>query len=273
MGLDNGIMLKIIDKEKFGPMPAWIKREEWEDKYGYDYEILYWRKCWNVRDVILFYLNGHGEGGDHPMNLDDLEYINKTLKKLYTKKNWDERQSIWSWDEIKDTYKSNLKYAEKVAKWLQDKPEGSYELYFYDSYQKQEEIIMALNHLKLRRRELVWDIYECNYYDTDWATMKEFIQRQAEINKTDEAIARWNGIKDVSFEDLMAMCNGEMEPVRWEFKPAWSKEYTYHEDIVDLVKEWMRDDAWECGAIDSYSADDSDEEFDVVFYSDNQFLS
>ena len=138
MGLDNGIMLKIIDKEKFGPMPAWIKREEWEDKYNFDYEILYWRKCWNVRAVILFYLNGHQEGGDFPMNLDDLEYINKTLKKLYTKKNWDERQSIWSWDEIKDTYTHNLKYAEKIAKWLKDKPVGSYELYFYDSYQKQE---------------------------------------------------------------------------------------------------------------------------------------
>lgn len=134
MGLDNGIMLKITDKEKFGPMPAWIKREEWEDKYNYDYEILYWRKCWNVRSVILFYLNGHQEGGDFPMQLEDLVYINKTLKKLYTKKNWDERQSIWSWDEIKDTYKSNLKYAEKIAKWLKDKPLGSYELYFYDSY-------------------------------------------------------------------------------------------------------------------------------------------
>lgn len=139
MGLDNGIMLKIVDKETFGPMPAWIKREDWEDKYNFDYEVLYWRKCWNVRAVILFYLNGHQEGGDFPMQLEDLLYINKTLKKLYTKKNWDERQSIWSWEDIKESYPENLKYAEKVAEWLKTKPEGSYQLYFYDSYQKQEE--------------------------------------------------------------------------------------------------------------------------------------
>ena len=134
MGLDNGIMLKIIDKEKFGPMPAWIKREEWEDKYNYDYEILYWRKCWNVRAVILSYLEADDDEYEWTLSLMDLQDICKILKKLYTKSNWDESQSIWSWDEVKNTYKSNLKYAEKVAKWLRDKPEGSYELYFYDSY-------------------------------------------------------------------------------------------------------------------------------------------
>lgn len=56
MGLDNGIMLKIKDKEKFGEIPAWIRREPWEDEHNYDYEILYWRKCWNVRAEILTYL-------------------------------------------------------------------------------------------------------------------------------------------------------------------------------------------------------------------------
>jgi hypothetical protein len=64
----------------------------------------------------------------------DLKDICKLLKKLYTKENWDEMHSIWSWDEIKKTYPSNLKYARKVLKWLETKPEGSYELYFYDSY-------------------------------------------------------------------------------------------------------------------------------------------
>lgn len=133
MGLDNGIQLKIMNKETFGQIPMWVHKEcpfTISDKI----DILYWRKCWNVRAVILFYLNGHQEGGEFPMNLSDLEQINKTLKKMYTKKNWDERQSIWSWDEIKDTYTHNLKYAEKIAKWLKDKPVDSYELYFYDSY-------------------------------------------------------------------------------------------------------------------------------------------
>jgi hypothetical protein len=131
---------------------------------------------------------------------------------------------------------------------------------------------MALNYLKLRRAELVWDIYECSYYDTDWATMKEFIQRQAE-NGNEDAKIRWEAIKDISFEDLMAMCSGDMEPVQWKLRSNWNSEYVYSEDVVELVKEWMRDDAWECGAIDSYSADDSEENFDVIFESNSEFLS
>ena len=135
MGLDNGIMFKIKNREQFGDIPKWFRREEWEEQHNFDYEVLYWRKCWNVRAEILHYLpNTHGEGGEFDMTVDHLEDICKILKGLYTKANWDESQSIWSWDEIKKNYPANLKYARKVLKWLRTKPEGSYQLYFYDSY-------------------------------------------------------------------------------------------------------------------------------------------
>ena len=135
MGLDNGIMFKINNKEQFGDIPKWFRREEWEEQHNFDYEVLYWRKCWNVRAEILSYLpNTHGEGGEFDMTVDHLEDICKILKGLYTKANWDDSQSIWSWDEIKKNYPANLRYARKVLKWLRTKPEGSYQLYFYDSY-------------------------------------------------------------------------------------------------------------------------------------------
>ena len=102
MGLDNGIMFKIKNKEQFGEIPSWFRRESWEDEHNFDYEILYWRKCWNVRAEILSYLpNTHHEGGEFNMTPDQLEDICKILKGLYSKKNWDETESIWSWDEIK----------------------------------------------------------------------------------------------------------------------------------------------------------------------------
>jgi hypothetical protein len=135
MGLDNGIMFKIKNKEQFGEIPSWFRRESWEDEHNFDYEILYWRKCWNVRGEILSYLpNTHDEGGSFDMTLDQLQDICKILKGLYTKANWDESRSIWSWDEIKKNYPANLRYACRVLKWLHTKPEGSYQLYFYDSY-------------------------------------------------------------------------------------------------------------------------------------------
>lgn len=127
-------MFKILDREKFGDIPSWFKREAWEDQNNYDYEVLYWRKCWNVRAEILSYLEASDDEYEWTLSLMDLQDICKILKKIYTKENWDESQSIWSWDEIKETYIENLRYACRVLKWLNTKPEGSYRLYFYDSY-------------------------------------------------------------------------------------------------------------------------------------------
>lgn len=136
MGLDNGIQFKILDKQKFGDIPSWFRREAWEDKYEYDYEILYWRKCWNVRSAILGYLGDFFDEEEVETNitLDQLEDIFAILKTLYTKESWDEGGSIWSWDDIKKNYPANLKYARKVLKWLRTKPSDSYQLFFYDSY-------------------------------------------------------------------------------------------------------------------------------------------
>ena len=69
------------------------------------------------------------------LDINDLVAICKILKPMYTKKRWNEGSSIWAWDKyIKKAFKSDLKYAKKIAKWLKKKPEGSYQLYFYDSY-------------------------------------------------------------------------------------------------------------------------------------------
>ena len=135
MGLDNGILLKIKDKEAFGPMPVWIKREEWEDKYGYDYDILYWRKCWNVRGEILCYLGASDDKFEWDITPDDLVNIIDILRnQVYGEENWDEDQSIWTWEEVGESYMYWLTYAERIVAFLRDKPLGSYQLYFYDSY-------------------------------------------------------------------------------------------------------------------------------------------
>lgn len=136
MGLDNGINFKITDQEKFGEIPEWINYTYWDAIYGSDYEIQYWRKCWNVRDVIfsILRIEYENDNGEYKISLDDLITINKKLRKIYTKKHWDETRSIWSYKEIKRSFRQNLKYANRIAKWLKTKPEGSFELYFYDSY-------------------------------------------------------------------------------------------------------------------------------------------
>ena len=135
MGLDNGIMFKIKNKEKFGAIPSWFRREEWAEKCNYDYEVLYWRRCWNVREAILNYLpNTHDDGGTFDMTTEQLEGIFDILEGLYSAENWNDDESMRSWEEIGEAYVENLKYARKVLAWLKTKPADSYQLYFYDTY-------------------------------------------------------------------------------------------------------------------------------------------
>ena len=122
---------------------------------------------------------------------------------------------------------------------------------------------MGLNHIKLERRELTWEHYECAYYDTDWAIVKEFTQRQAESGNEDAKV-RWEAIKDVTFEELMAMFNGDKEVITWEIHSNWN-DYAYKESITELVVEWMRDEAWENGSVATSFADESYEDMHVVF--------
>ena len=145
MGLDNGIVLKIKDKEKFGSdrLPSWMPRADWEDEGNYPWEILYWRKCWNIRDVIFQHLkDNHIKTSeecefDMPMSLEVFWNLCVKLEKCYTEKWWNEHNdSIWSWEEVDDSgnYKEQLMRACRLVGWLETKDPSSYEICFYDSY-------------------------------------------------------------------------------------------------------------------------------------------
>lgn len=143
MGLDNGILLKIKDSKKFGSdrLPVWMPRQEWEDKNEYDWEILYWRKCWNVRGEILDYF-WHNDIATRDNNeyewafsLEQFSGLCDKLNACYNRKWWKENDSsIWSWDECGANYKAKLRLARKLIRFLKDKDPDSYEIYFYDSY-------------------------------------------------------------------------------------------------------------------------------------------
>ena len=60
MGLDNGIILRTKHMINPKDIPPYIKIElsDWEEDNDYntsywDYDICYWRKCWNVQKAIL----------------------------------------------------------------------------------------------------------------------------------------------------------------------------------------------------------------------------
>ena len=138
MGLDNGINLKLLDKDAFGKFPKWFKRSDWEEQHGLDYEIMYWRKCWNVRYEMLSYIGASDDECQWNLDLNDMTEIFKLLKTMYKPLLWqadyDGHMTIWSWDDVKYRYRRELRYMKRIMKWLKTKPLGSYEIYFYDSY-------------------------------------------------------------------------------------------------------------------------------------------
>lgn len=141
MGLDNGITITIKDSQKFGKIPKWIKRSDYDIKYN-SIEINYWRKCWNVRAEIFDYIHKNNcpaidkyQEYEFELNTDDTLSILKQIKEnCYSAKKWDNRESFWEWNEVKRNYKWRLRQAIKIAKWLKRKPTNSYQIIFYDSY-------------------------------------------------------------------------------------------------------------------------------------------
>ena len=134
MGLDNGVVLRITDKEKFGDLPKWFAKA-----FQYDentYEVMYWRKCYNVRELALDLFEDlyDDETCEIKLTLELLKIFNRELKTIYNRKAWDEGDSIWTWKECRSNRKRGLRFSKRVVKWLKDKPEDSYELSFYDSY-------------------------------------------------------------------------------------------------------------------------------------------
>lgn len=142
MGLDNSISLRIKDKEKFGNIIPFIEVEPW--KYGEDegdvYDILYWRKCWNIREVIYHELNKKGyhidiDCGDWSISLETYSTILDKLNECYTSEWWKRHpDSIWDFSEISNNLRRDLLNAAKLVGFLSTKNPASYEIIFVDSW-------------------------------------------------------------------------------------------------------------------------------------------
>ena len=73
MRLDNGIQIK--RNEKSMAIYNKIRRFErdWDSEHRYDFEVCYWRKCWNIRHLILDCLSsGEDENYEFKIKRDEI---------------------------------------------------------------------------------------------------------------------------------------------------------------------------------------------------------
>ena len=130
MGLDNGIMIKRTEN-----LPRCVETfdEDWRKKHKFDLEVAYWRKCWNVRNIIYNTLNQPEENDSEiEMSYEDVLAVINELNKISYSNFYEGAGCIWTWNEFRSFQKYNIKQLKKLAGMMKRHPEIV--VYFYDSY-------------------------------------------------------------------------------------------------------------------------------------------
>ena len=132
MGLDNGVC--IIRNEYTHNIPELKCFElDYDKEHKYDFEAAYWRKCWGLRNDVLYLLGKScTDEGELHLTKGDVDHIIELLQS-YNSDNWED--SIWDWDDEEWPYSEKIKddiESLKVLRGLMDKYE--LEVCFYDSY-------------------------------------------------------------------------------------------------------------------------------------------
>lgn len=132
MGLDNGIIAR--SKEPIKALKDFEDKTGWDDYDGHEYDICYWRKCWNIRYTILrgiINYNCREEKYEHPLTIDHIDAIIYMLGH-FNEDNWQEAGgSIWSFDDMRPCLKRDIKVLKKLRKVMK---KHEIEVWFYDSY-------------------------------------------------------------------------------------------------------------------------------------------
>lgn len=128
MGLDNGIILRDVN-----PKDLTINKLVNLDNLGdTSVEICYWRKCWGIRNAIIEKLHLN-DGEESKLDIEDIPVIIKILFDFYGQTEWEENaDSIWEWDEFKDTLRQQILNLTWLYDYMLTNPEC--EVIFYDSY-------------------------------------------------------------------------------------------------------------------------------------------
>ena len=126
MGLDNGFVVR-----KQEDMPWRVKKLS-QDEYSDSFEVAYWRKCWQVRAIVLNILDGENDEGAYDVSREQLLDIIRALTKNIKQKWYEYGSPYWEWKDYKINHKSNMRRLRRLAKLMKKYPDIVVE--FYDSY-------------------------------------------------------------------------------------------------------------------------------------------
>ena len=135
MGLDNGLCIK---RNEYTNNISELKRFEdaWDKDRQFDFEVCYFRKCYNVRHMIIESIKVAYDNDISEMLT--VEHIEKIIKGLqsFNADNWQENGgSIWDWDDEEYHYSDKIQRDIENLQYLKELMDKyKLEVYFYDSY-------------------------------------------------------------------------------------------------------------------------------------------
>ena len=144
MGLDNGIQLRV--KGKINPESPLLKVpgvQGWdfcpmEEGNGYyNYDICYWRKCWNIRDMLFSCCSdsiGREDNQSYELSVPELRDIRDRIYNIICAGPLDWEDSIWTFDEMIPHLAWDLVRITALIDYVEHEGAGNAEVSFYDSY-------------------------------------------------------------------------------------------------------------------------------------------
>ena len=136
MGLDNGIIVKSNKRQLTrNDLPTGIVYPFNED-YQNGIEIVYWRKCWGIRNEIMNTFGWRFIDDQYQFEIDTPEQVFKLIEIIASwldEKRWDEEgNSIWEYDTMRSTLIANIVNLSMIYIYMFSNPDVYLE--FYDSY-------------------------------------------------------------------------------------------------------------------------------------------
>ena len=104
--------------------------------------------------------------------------------------------------------------------------------------------------------ECVWVNYHTEYTEKNYNRLKEHYK---EYNQS-----IYNALVTVSFDDVIDILNGDKEDIVFDYTTSWDS-VVCQESVADIVKEDMRDEAYNNGITEYGDVVDVVKNIDIVF--------
>ena len=114
--------------------------------------------------------------------------------------------------------------------------------------------------IRFNRVEFVREYYTVEWTEEDYKSTLEWLSKRDDAH----SIAAYGALKDLSFDDIVAILNDEKDDIDFEVvnQVGTNREWRYSEYVGDFIRDMIREDCWNVGCYES-ECEDSEEDLTI----------